>query len=132
MNDVVVFDGICNLCSHSVQFILRHEVKPEILFASVQSPPGSKLLREFGFVPEDVKTFVLISGGRAYAKSTAAIRVARKLRGPWKLLAAVWVIPRPVRDYLYDVIARNRYRWFGKLEACMVPTQSLASRFLRE
>lgn len=130
MRDVVIFDGICNLCSHSVQFILRHEAKPEIVFASLQSAPGARLLREFNFNPDDAKTFVLISGGEAYVKSAAAIRVARQFRGAWKLLAAFWVIPRPVRDYLYDVVARNRYRWFGRLEACMVPTPELANRFL--
>jgi len=132
VKDVVIFDGICNLCSHSVQFILRHEAKPEILFASLQSPPGARLLREFNFNPDEAKTFVLISGGHAYVKSTAAIRVARQFRGAWKLLAAAWVIPRPVRNYLYDMVARNRYRWFGQLEACMVPAPEVASRFLRE
>jgi predicted DCC family thiol-disulfide oxidoreductase YuxK len=132
VKDVVIFDGICNLCAHSVQFILRHEAKPEILFASLQSAQGARLLREFNFNPDDAKTFVLISGGKAYVKSTAAIRVARQLRGAWKLLSAVWVIPRPVRNYLYDLVARNRYRWFGQLEACMVPTPDLACRFLSE
>jgi predicted DCC family thiol-disulfide oxidoreductase YuxK len=130
VRDVVIFDGICNLCSHSVQFVLRHEAKPEILFASLQSAPGVQLLREFNFNPDEAKTFVLISGGVAYVKSAAAIRVARQFRGAWKLLSAVWVIPRPVRDYLYDVVARNRYRWFGQLEACMVPTPEIANRFL--
>ena len=132
MKDVIIFDGICNLCSHSVQFILRHEAKSEILFASLQSTSGARLLREFNFNPDDAKSFVLISCGNAYVKSTAAIRVARQLRGAWKLLAAAWVVPRPLRDYLYDVVARNRYRWFGQLEVCMVPTPELASRFLHE
>jgi predicted DCC family thiol-disulfide oxidoreductase YuxK len=132
MRDVVIFDGICNLCSHSVQFVLRHEAKPEILFASLQSAPGARLLREFNFNPDEAKTFVLISGTVAYVKSAAAIRVVRQFRGAWKLLSAVWVIPRPVRDYVYDVVARNRYRWFGQLEACMVPTPELANRFLPE
>ena len=132
MGDVVIFDGFCNLCSHSVQFILRHEARPKILFASLQSNPGTRLLRQFNFNPGEAKTFVLISGGKAYVKSTAAIRLARQFRGAWKLFVAVWIIPRPIRDYLYDVVARNRYRWFGQLEACMVPTPELAGRFLNE
>jgi predicted DCC family thiol-disulfide oxidoreductase YuxK len=132
VNDVVIFDGTCNLCSHSVQFILRHEAKPEMMFASVQSAPGARLLREFHFNPDDARTFVLISGGEAYVKSNAALRVARQFRGVWRLLTAAWVIPRPIRDYLYDIVARNRYRWFGQLDACMVPTPELATRFLRE
>jgi predicted DCC family thiol-disulfide oxidoreductase YuxK len=132
VRDVVIFDGICNLCAHSVRFILRHEAKPEILFASVQSAAGARLLRDFNFDPDDARTFVLISGGAAYVKSAAAIRVARHFRGPWKVLSAVKLVPRPFRDWLYDVVARNRYRWFGRRETCMVPTPELAGRFLHE
>jgi predicted DCC family thiol-disulfide oxidoreductase YuxK len=132
VRDVVIFDGICNLCVQSVQFILRHEARPEIVFASLQSAPGVRLLREFNFNPDDAKTFVFISGGVAYVKSAAAIRLARQFRGAWKLLAAVWIIPRPLRDYLYDIVARNRYRWFGQFDACMLPSPALADRFLTE
>jgi predicted DCC family thiol-disulfide oxidoreductase YuxK len=128
--DVVVFDGVCNLCSRSVRFIIAHEAVPHFEFAPVQSPAGQRLLKRFGFAPDDVKTFVLIAGGKAYVRSDAAIRIARHLRGAWKLTALVWILPRPLRDWLYDVIARNRYRWFGRTDVCMVPTPEVRSRFL--
>ena len=132
MTDIVVFDGVCNLCAHSVQFILRHEADARLHFAAVQSPAGTKLLGDHGFPAEDVKTFVLVADGKAYTRSDAAIRVSAYLRGGWKLLGLVRVIPRPIRDWMYDRVARNRYRWFGKTEACMIPTPELRSRFLHD
>ena len=130
--DVVIFDGLCNFCAHSVNFILRHEATPDLLFAPLQSAAGARLLREFNFDPQDAKTFVLVSNGVAYLKSAAAIRVAGHLRGAWRLLALAKYFPRPIRDYLYDVIARNRYHWFGRRDVCMVPTPELAARFIHE
>ena len=132
MSDVVIFDGVCNLCAHSVKFILNHEANPTLRFVPLQSPAGTRLMREFGFSPEDAKTFVLVAGGRSYVKSDAAIRVASYLRGVWKLLGAVRILPRPIRDWAYDVVARNRYRWFGRAESCMVPTPELRARFIQE
>jgi predicted DCC family thiol-disulfide oxidoreductase YuxK len=130
--DIVVFDGVCNLCAHSVRFILRHEAAPHFQFAPLQSPAGTRLLKTFGFSPDDAKTFVLIAEGRSYVRSDAAIRIAKRLKGAWKLVGLVRVIPRPIRNWMYDVVARNRYRWFGRTEACMVPTPELRSRFLEE
>jgi predicted DCC family thiol-disulfide oxidoreductase YuxK len=130
--DIVIFDGVCNLCAHSVQFILRHEASAHFLFAPLQSPAGARLLATYGFSPDDTKTFVLVADGKAYVKSDAAIRVAKRLRGAWKLIGVVRVIPRPMRNWIYDVVAHNRYRWFGRTEACMIPTPELRSRFLEE
>jgi predicted DCC family thiol-disulfide oxidoreductase YuxK len=90
------------------------------------------MMREFGLSPDDAKTFVLVTGGTSHMKSDAAIRVATYLRGGWKLLGAVRVVPRPLRDWAYDVVARNRYRWFGRAESCMVPTPELRARFVEE
>jgi len=89
-------------------------------------------MRELGFNPEEAKTFVLIADGKAYVKSDAAIRISRYFRGAWKLLGVVRIIPRPVRDWVYDVIARNRYKWFGRFDTCMVPTPDLRARFIEE
>ncbi len=89
-------------------------------------------MREHGFNPEDTKSFILIADGKVYARSDAAIRIARYFRGAWRLLGAVKIIPRPVRDWAYDIVARNRYRWFGRQESCMVPTPELRARFLTE
>jgi len=130
--DIVVFDGVCNLCNRSVRFILRHEASPHFQFAPLQSPAGARLLKTFGFSPKDAKTFVLIAGGKSYVKSDAAIRIATHLKGAWKLAGCVRVIPRPIRDWIYDSVARNRYRWFGKTDICMVPPPELQSRFLYE
>ena len=132
VDDIVIFDGTCNICAGSVNFILRHEAKPDLFFTSLQSPAGARLLRQFSFDPEDARTFVLVSDGVAYVKSEAAVRVCRHFRGAWRLLSVVKIIPRPIRDWMYDVFARNRYRWFGRLEACMVPTPELAARFVLE
>ena len=130
--DVVLFDGLCNLCSRSVQFIIKHERAGLLQFAAGQSPAGVKLLRSIGFDPKDVKTFVLIADGRPYAKSDAAIRVAVRFRGVWSLLAFFRIIPRPIRDWMYDVVAAKRYQWFGRRDTCFVPTPELAARFINE
>jgi predicted DCC family thiol-disulfide oxidoreductase YuxK len=98
----------------------------------LQSSAGMRLMQEFGIDPTQMKTFVVIADGRAYARSDAAIRVARFLRGAWKLLGVVRIVPRPIRDYAYDVVARNRYRWFGRHDACIVPTPELRKRFIDE
>jgi len=129
---IVVFDGVCNLCSHTVHFVVAHESAPALRFASVQSPAGSRLMRELGFDPHDAKTFILVEHGKAYVRSEAAIRIARYLRRPWRFLSLVRVFPRFVRDGVYDIVARNRYRWFGRRETCMVPSPALAARFLND
>jgi predicted DCC family thiol-disulfide oxidoreductase YuxK len=130
LNDVVIFDGVCNLCNRSVKFILDHEADHKLSFTPLQSPAGERLMRQFGFDPEDAKSFVLVADGRTYVRSDAAARLSRYLRGPWKLLRATRFVPRPIRDALYNVVARNRYRWFGRSATCMVPTAALKARFV--
>ena len=130
MADVVIFDGVCNLCARSVKFILAHEAEPRLRFVPLQSPAGARMMREFGFSPEDAKTFVLVVDGKPHVRSDAAIRVARYLRGGWRVLGAIRIVPRPIRDWAYDVVARNRYRWFGRAESCMVPTPEIRARFV--
>ena len=132
LKDIVIFDGVCNLCARSVKFILDHEAAPVLRFTPLQSPAGARLLRELKFDPADAKTFVLIADGKAYVKSDAAIRVASYLSGAWKLAGAVKIIPRPIRDRMYDVVARNRYRWFGRVEECIAPSPHLRTRYLEE
>lgn len=89
-------------------------------------------MRQYGFNPDDAKTFVLVADGIPYVKSDAAIRVAHYLRGKWRLLALLKIVPRPLRNWAYDAVARNRYRWFGRLNACMVPTPETKARFIEE
>jgi predicted DCC family thiol-disulfide oxidoreductase YuxK len=129
VTDIVIFDGVCNLCARSVQFILRHESEPRFQFSPVQSAAGARILDAHGFSAADVDTFVLASEGKVYTRSTAALRIARHFKGAWRLLLVLWVVPRPVRDALYNFVARNRYSWYGKSDSCMVPTPELSARF---
>ena len=132
VDSVVIFDGVCNLCAHSVTFILAHERDQAIRFAAAQSPAGCELLSKLRFDPKNITTFVFIKNGKVFVRSDAALEIARHLRLPWRMLGVVQVVPRVLRDWLYDVVARNRYRWFGRLESCIVPTAELRTRFIDE
>jgi predicted DCC family thiol-disulfide oxidoreductase YuxK len=126
---VVLFDGVCNFCDASVNFILDHDARGRFEFAALQSPAGVRLLAQAGRSP-GLSTMVLIEGDRVYTQSTAALRIARLLDGAWRLLYALIVVPKPLRDWAYRAFAVNRYRLFGQLEACRVPTPELRARFL--
>jgi predicted DCC family thiol-disulfide oxidoreductase YuxK len=127
---IVLFDGVCNLCNGSVQFILKRDPQARFRFASLQSEAGRKLMAEHGLDPDALSSVVVIEDGQAWKESSAGLRIARHLPGAWKLLRVFKVIPRPLRDAVYRLIARNRYRWFGKTEACWLPTPELKARFL--
>jgi predicted DCC family thiol-disulfide oxidoreductase YuxK len=127
---IVLFDGVCNLCNGSVQFILKRDPQARFRFASLQSEAGGSLMRHHGLDPEALSSVVVIDDGRVWRESSAALRIARHLPGGWKLLRILTVIPRPLRDGVYRLIARNRYRWFGKTETCWLPTPELRGRFL--
>lgn len=127
---LLLFDGVCNLCHGAVQWILKRDHKERFRFAALQSQAGREAMVEAGHegpVPDSV---VVIDGGRIYERSSAALRVASLLGFPWRLLMIFWVIPRPFRDTTYRWIARNRYRWFGKKDACPIPTPETIARFL--
>lgn len=130
MNHLIIFDGMCNLCTFSVRFILQHESAPILHFTPLQSEAGARLLQTYGFDPADAKTFVFIQNGQAYTRSAAALGVAKYLRWPWRGLLIFRVLPSAWRDAVYDVIARNRYRWFGQKAVCMLPTPELRARFI--
>jgi predicted DCC family thiol-disulfide oxidoreductase YuxK len=127
---VILFDGICNLCNSSVNYVIRHDPQKIFRFASLQSEPGKKLLKQFDLPENDINSFVLIENDQPFTRSAAALRVARKLKGPISLLYGFIIVPRFIRDAVYDLIAHKRYRWFGKRESCMVPGTSVSSRFL--
>ena len=126
----VLFDGVCNLCDASVQFVIRRDPGAVFRFASFQGDAGERIARDHGIDPEVLDSMVLIEGGRVHRKSSAALRVARRLRFPWPILYAMIVVPPFIRDSVYDFIGRRRYRWFGRKEACWVPDASLRARFL--
>ena len=126
----VLFDGVCNLCNSTVQFIIRNDQRGRFRFAALQSEAGRELLLQYQLPEKALNTVVLIAGGRAFTRSTAALEIARRLDGAWPICYAAVVLPRFLRDSVYDFIARNRYRWFGKQEACMMPSPELKQRFL--
>lgn len=129
---MLLFDGVCHLCHRSVRFILRHERRPWLLFAALQSDTGRALLRGIDLPESYLQSLVLFEDGRTYTRSEAALRVARHLRAPWSWCRAARVMPRPLRDPVYDLVARNRHRWFGSDdEACLVPGEESRGRFLR-
>jgi predicted DCC family thiol-disulfide oxidoreductase YuxK len=127
---IILFDGVCNLCQGSVQFVLKHDRKRQFLFASLQSPIATELISTFQTRPSRTDSFVLIENGTLYTKSTAALRVCRRLNGGLSLLYAFMIIPAFIRDAVYDLVARNRYKWFGKSNECWLPTPELSDRFL--
>ncbi len=118
---VILFDGVCRFCNGSVNMVIRHDGKDRFRFAPLQSETGQSLLRQHGIDPANTDSFVLIAGQKAFVKSSAALRVARGLGFPWSLLWTFIIVPPFIRNAVYDWIARNRYRWFGKMDACMVP-----------
>ena len=127
---VVLFDGECNLCNRAVQFVLRRDRRARFRFASLQSPAGRRLLAGIALPTPLPDSIVLLEAGRAFLRSGAALRIARGLGWPWRLFAALLLVPRPLRDWAYDVVARHRHRWFGRRSSCMVPTPELRDRFL--
>lgn len=129
---IVLFDGVCNLCNGSVQFILDRDRKERFRFASLQSEKGQAILTERGqSIPAgDPDSIVLVEGDAVYTHSTAALRIARHLSFPWFLGYAGIVWPRFLRDAVYRFIARNRYRWFGKTDQCRIPTPALRARMI--
>ncbi len=127
---LLLFDGVCNFCHAGVQFIIARDPEAHFRFASLQSDFSRELIRHHG-LPEDITTVVLVEpDGRVSMRSTAALRVAMKLGGLWPLFGALLVVPAFLRDPLYELVARNRYRWFGKKESCPLPDPAQADRFL--
>jgi len=128
--DILLFDGVCNLCNGAVNFIIDHDPTGHFKFAALQSEFGQEQLQKLGFDQADFDSLVLLSGDKVYKKSSAALRIARKLNGLYPLLYGFMIIPPFIRHAVYDLIARNRYKWFGKRDSCRMPTPELRSRFV--
>ena len=127
---LLIFDGVCNLCNSSVNFTIRRDVHDYFRFAPYQSDAAQKILREHGFHSAQPESMILVEKGKLFLRSTAALRVVRKLRGAWPLCYVFIIVPPFIRNFFYGVIARNRYRWWGKRETCMVPGPELRKKFL--
>jgi len=127
---IILFDGVCNLCNNSVTFVIKRDKKDKFRFAALQEDAGKRLIEQYGIDTSKTDSIILIENGKAYVKSTAALRVARHLGGLYPLSYAFMIIPNFIRNWVYDYVARNRYKWYGKKESCMIPTPDLKEKFL--
>lgn len=128
-NPVILFDGVCNLCTGSVQFILKRDKEKKFLFASLQSSYGQDLLKQLDLPADTFNSFILYESGKVFTRSTAALKMFSQLKG-WGWVKIFWIVPKFIRDAVYNLIAKNRYKWFGKKEECWLPTPDLKARFL--
>jgi predicted DCC family thiol-disulfide oxidoreductase YuxK len=127
---IILFDGVCNLCSNAVQFIIERDPKRVFKFASFQSGYGQSQLEKFNLDKNSLYSIILLKEDKIYQRSDAALLIAKELQGGWSLLYAFIIFPRFIRDVVYNFIAKNRYRFFGKKDACWLPTPELRSRFI--
>ena len=127
---VLLFDGVCNLCNASVQWVLKRDKKGQFRFAALQSDTGRQLLEQIGFSNEKIETVVLIDGDRFFVRSDAVLEMAKRLGGIWSLAGVFRLVPRSIRDAVYKWVARNRYRWFGERAQCMMPRPEWKGRFI--
>jgi predicted DCC family thiol-disulfide oxidoreductase YuxK len=127
---IVLFDGVCNFCNSTINFLIRQDQKKVFQFATLQSEAGQQFLKKYNLPTKDFDSFVLIDDGKAYKSSTAGLRLYNKLPWYWKWTQLFWVVPKPARDAVYDFVAKNRYKWFGKKDACMIPKPEVKERFL--
>jgi predicted DCC family thiol-disulfide oxidoreductase YuxK len=127
---IILFDGVCNFCNYWVKFAIKRDKKKKLMFAALQGEMAEQLLPQYHINPTALSSVIFIDKGKAYTQSSAVIRICKHLDGGWKLFYGLIIIPKFIRDFFYNIIARNRYKWFGKKESCMVPTPELRERFL--
>lgn len=127
---LLFFDGVCNLCNSSVKTIIKKDRHQKFKFASIQSDAAKEILLQFDNFNSDIDSIILINNNRIYYKSSAVLRLCKILGGWYNFLLIFWLVPKPIRDWMYDFVAKNRYRWFGKRESCMLPSADLKDRFL--
>ena len=127
---ILLFDGVCNLCNGAVQFVIKNDKNKRFRFAALQSEAGIELSKKYNLPTDRMDTFVVIKKNKSYTRSSAALEVAKVLGGFWSLAYVFVVIPPVIRDAIYNWVANNRYRWFGKKESCMIPTPDIRERFL--
>jgi len=128
-NPVILFDGVCNLCNKSVQFVIKRDPQAKFSYASLQSGFGQSLLKQFNLPSGNFNSFILFQDNKVYTRSTGALKMLSQLEG-WKWTRIFYIFPRFLRDAVYNIISKYRYRWFGKMDECMIPTKNLQARFL--
>ena len=129
-HSIILFDGVCNLCNGAVNFVIKRDPRNVFKFTPLQEKQGVLLLKKHAVDARKLDSIVLIENGNVYIKSSAALRIAKKLSGLWPLFFVLLIIPSFIRDGVYDFIAKNRYKWFGKKEQCMIPTPGMKEKFL--
>ncbi len=128
---LILFDGVCKLCNSSVQFVIKHDKKDKFLFTALQSNVGKKIIQEFNIDTSKTDSILLYSPDKGLSlRSTAALNITKQLRFPINTLIIFIIIPNFIRNWIYDLIARNRYKWFGKMDDCMIPTPEIKAKFL--
>ncbi|MEE9407381.1 MAG: DCC1-like thiol-disulfide oxidoreductase family protein [Polaribacter sp.] len=128
---VILFDGICNLCNNSITKVIKYDKKNNFLFAALQSKTGQEIINKLNIDTSKIDSIILFEADVSYdVKSTAALKVMSDFGGIWQLTKVLWVFPEGFRNFVYDYIAKNRYKWFGKKESCMIPTAALKAKFL--
>ena len=127
---IILFDGVCNLCNNAVVFVIKRDKKDVFRFAAIQSDEGEKLIKEHTIDTSKTDSIILIEENKYSVKSTAALKIAKHLNGAYPLLYGFIILPAIFRNWVYDIIAKNRYKWFGKKDSCMIPTPELTSKFL--
>jgi predicted DCC family thiol-disulfide oxidoreductase YuxK len=127
---ILLFDGVCNLCSAAVRFVIRHDRQRRFRFASLQSAAAQRILADLGWRGPTLSSMVLVTDGRCHERSRAALEIARRLSAPWPLFYVFMAVPRPIRDWVYDFVGTRRYRWFGKRVECWLPDWELRGRFI--
>ena len=129
-NGVILFDGVCNFCNSSINFVMDRDPSGFFKFGALESEEGIALLKKAGYQSEYLDSVLLLQDGHVYRDSEAALRITRKMTGLWPLMFGFIIVPRVIRDAVYNWIARNRYRWFGKMDSCRMPTPEIRSRFI--
>lgn len=129
-NQIILFDGVCNLCNSFVQFVIKRDKQSKFKFGSLQSAEAVKILRDLNFENQKLQTVIFIMDDVIYTRSTAVLKIARQLGGAWKFCYVFIIIPKSLRDWIYNKASKSRYKMFGKRDTCMIPTPELKSRFL--
>ncbi|MGN6401755.1 MAG: thiol-disulfide oxidoreductase DCC family protein [Flavisolibacter sp.] len=127
---IILFDGVCNFCNGVVNFLIKQDKEKKLRFAALQSEAGKKILVQYGFPADYRQSFIFINKSKASRKSTAALKLSNQLPWYWKWMQIFWIVPKFLRDAVYEFVSKHRYEWFGKKNQCMVPTADTKSRFL--